>query len=158
MTIEVIQCLTSRIPQYIIDRNATLQNHNKSGNQDFLEYSIPEEICDTDIDYYECEYTTINVNAYERNVKARKACLDHYGFYCFVCGASLEKVYGSIAQSFIHVHHIIPLSRIKKGYLVNGVQDLRPVCPNCHAILHRQYMGKNISIEELQRLIRSENL
>jgi|ERR1700734_3962751 len=37
---------------------------------------------------------------------------------------------------FIHVHHLRQLSDIRKEYLVDPIKDLRPVCPNCHAVLH----------------------
>ena len=50
----------------------------------------------------------------------------------------MTKVYGEIAKGFIHVHHLIPLSEIKENYQVNPKTDLIPVCPNCHAMLHRQ--------------------
>ena len=45
--------------------------------------------------------------------------------------------YGPIGQEFIHVHHLTPLSEIRKSHKVDGAKDLRPVCPNCHAMLHR---------------------
>jgi 5-methylcytosine-specific restriction protein A len=48
-----------------------------------------------------------------------------------------EKVYGAIGKKYIHVHHVIPLSEIRKEYALDPVKDLVPVCPNCHAIIHR---------------------
>ena len=58
---------------------------------------------------------------------------------------SRAKVYGDIGKGFIHVHHLTPLWDIRQGYEVNPVKDLRPVCPNCHAMLHR---GTPYTIEE----------
>jgi predicted HNH restriction endonuclease len=46
--------------------------------------------------------------------------------------------YGDIGQGFIHIHHLIPLSGIKQDYRLNPETDLIPVCPNCHAMLHRR--------------------
>lgn len=86
--------------------------------------------------YYEGATKTISVNAYERNPEARRKCIEHYGYDCFVCGFNFEKVYGEIGKGYIHVHHLKPLSEIKEGYLVDPIKDLRPVCPNCHALLH----------------------
>ena len=37
---------------------------------------------------------------------------------------------------YIHVHHLRPLSEIKASYVVDPKEDLRPVCPNCHAVIH----------------------
>lgn len=48
------------------------------------------------------------------------------------------KIYGDIAEGFIHMHHLVPLSAVKEDYLLDPVNDLLPVCPNCHAMLHRR--------------------
>jgi len=78
------------------------------------------------------------VNRYERNKKARQACLKHWGYECQVCGMDFAARYGEIGRRFIHVHHQIPLAGIGEGYLVDPILDLKPVCPNCHAMLHRE--------------------
>lgn len=81
-------------------------------------------------------HKTVLVNAYERNPVARARCLLHYGLVCAACGINFGKVYGSVAEGFIHVHHLRILSSISKEYEVDPIQDLRPVCPNCHAVIH----------------------
>lgn len=80
----------------------------------------------------------VTVNKYERDPRARRACLDEYGFKCVVCGLDFEIKYGERGKGFIHVHHLRELSGLGPGYRVNPVEDLRPVCPNCHAMLHTQ--------------------
>lgn len=87
--------------------------------------------------YIEGASKIINVNAYERNEKARLACLSHYGYTCKVCGFNFEKAYGLIGKNFIHVHHVLPISQIKKEYSIDPIKDLIPVCPNCHAMIHK---------------------
>lgn len=89
-------------------------------------------------DYPEGATQQITVNAYERNEQARRDCIEHYGTICLVCETDMARLYGPVAKGVIHVHHIMPLSQVSKGYKVNGVRDLRPVCPNCHTILHRR--------------------
>ena len=74
---------------------------------------------------------------YERNAVNRVLCLSKYGYTCQVCGFNFEKKYGKLGRQFIHVHHIIPVSQMGEGYIVNPEKDLIPVCPNCHAMLHR---------------------
>jgi len=81
---------------------------------------------------------TIIVNSYERNQMARTKCIEHYGAQCLVCSFDFEKEYGEIGKGFIHVHHLTQLSDIKQGYEVDPIKDLRPVCPNCHAMLHKK--------------------
>jgi hypothetical protein len=78
----------------------------------------------------------VTVNAYERNAEARRRCIAHYGCKCLACGFDFEAVYGEIGIGFIHVHHLLPLSEVGDEYVVDPVQDLRPVCPNCHAMIH----------------------
>lgn len=102
-------------------------------------------------DLFEGAKRTITVNSYERNPQARKQCLTHYGHQCSVCGFDFEKVYGDIGKAFIHVHHLKEIASIGESYQINPVTDLRPVCPNCHAMLHRK--NPAYTIEELQQLI-----
>jgi 5-methylcytosine-specific restriction enzyme A len=96
--------------------------------------------------YTEGSVNQVTLTKYERNPFARNACIDHYGFSCTVCNFNFEHVYGSLGKEFIHVHHLIPVSSIKKEYVVDPVADLRPVCPNCHAMLHRKKEGITIEI------------
>lgn len=96
--------------------------------------------------------TSILVNKFERNRVARNECLRHYGYACSACGCLLRDFYGSIAEDFIHVHHLVPLSQIGEDYQVDPIKDLRPVCPNCHSIIHRR--KKALTIEEVRKLLR----
>lgn len=70
---------------------------------------------------------------------------------CCVCGFNFEKIYGEIGVGYIEVHHLKPLNEINEKYQVDPVKDLRPVCPNCHAMLHKA----NVSIDELIIIIRN---
>ena len=79
---------------------------------------------------------TLTVNSYERDERARTACIAHHGFRCAVCDFLFSEKYGGIGEKFIHVHHIIPVSEIGENYLVDPIKDLIPVCPNCHAMIH----------------------
>ncbi len=92
---------------------------------------------------------------YERNPFARAACLKYYGYSCSVCEFNFEKKFGELGKGFIHVHHLTQISNIRESYLVDPVKDLRPVCPNCHAMLHKQ--NPPLTIDELKkRLVSSK--
>jgi len=80
----------------------------------------------------------ILVNAYERNPKARKNCISYYGTSCMICGFDFGATYGEIGEDYVHIHHLIPLSDISAEYEVDPIRDLRPVCANCHAMIHRR--------------------
>jgi 5-methylcytosine-specific restriction protein A len=96
--------------------------------------------------------TTVKVNRYERNLRARKRCLKEHGTACKVCSIDFGQAYSGIADGFIHVHHLVPIASIGKEYRLDPVEDLVPVCPNCHAMLH---YGANPprSVEELRSLL-----
>ncbi len=104
---------------------------------------------------FEGAVSKIVVNRYERDKKARTACIEHYGCHCAVCGFDFEKVYGPIGQNKIHVHHLIPLSEIRQEYKIDPVRDLRPVCPNCHLIIHSK--REPFTIDEVREQIRSSS-
>lgn len=94
---------------------------------------------------------TVQINAYERNPKARVQCIAHHKAVCAVCGFRFDAVYGTLAEKLIHVHHLKPLSAIGKKYVVDPINDLRPVCPNCHAVIHMG--GECRSIEDARGMI-----
>ncbi|MBL8154259.1 MAG: HNH endonuclease [Anaerolineae bacterium] len=97
----------------------------------------------------------VTVNRYERDPKARAACIKYYGAFCQVCAFDFGLVYGEIGEGFIHVHHIDPIaSHSGSEYHIDPIRDLRPVCPNCHAMLHRQ--SPPLTLEELQIEIRRQ--
>ena len=80
----------------------------------------------------------IEVNRYERNPINRELCLSAKGYQCAICGFDFQKTYGDIGEKYIHVHHIVPVSKMSEQYMIDPIRDLIPVCPNCHAMLHRQ--------------------
>jgi 5-methylcytosine-specific restriction protein A len=86
--------------------------------------------------YWEGAVRQIAVDAYERDPRARKACLAHHGRACGICGFDFGNSYGELGRDFIHVHHLRPLGEIREEHRIDPAKDLIPVCPNCHAMLH----------------------
>ena len=107
----------------------------------------PDEVTSDEV-YPEGSVCQVTVDAYERNPEARRRCIEYYGYGCSVCGLIFESQYGSVGSHFIHVHHLRSLSEIRAEFNVDPVRDLRPVCPNCHAMIHRRVPP--YSIEEIQ--------
>lgn len=93
----------------------------------------------------------VNVNAFERNQTARAICIRHHGAVCSVCGFDFERTYGAMGRGFIHVHHLLDLAEIAMEYQVDPINDLAPVCPNCHAMLHTQRPA--LAIAEMQVIV-----
>jgi predicted HNH restriction endonuclease len=111
---------------------------------------LPEEIAATTA-LTEGAICRVSVSVYERNPEARRCCIERYGTSCSIYGFSFGAMYGEVAEGYIHVHHLRPLSEIGGGYVVDPIEDLRPVCPNCHAILHRRLPA--YSIEEVRTFL-----
>ncbi len=59
--------------------------------------------------------------------------------------------YGPEMAGFIHVHHLTPLATVGPDYNIDPIGDLRPVCPNCHAVIHRR--DPPYTIDEVQSLM-----
>ena len=117
-------------------------------SDDILGNLLPEEV-DTPEQYLEGASRTVSVNSYERNSDARKKCIEHYGYKCAICSFDFEAFYGAIGKNYIHVHHMTPLAEIRKEYVLNPIEDLIPVCPNCHAIIHRTRPA--LTVEQLRQ-------
>jgi predicted HNH restriction endonuclease len=119
-------------------------------NQELIEI-YPDDIEDESEDLFEGAKKQTTVNAYERSSQARKECIEYYGYKCQICDFDFEKVYGDIGKGFIHVHHIVDISTIGENYKIDPIKDLIPVCPNCHAMLHKRKPA--YSIKEIKDLI-----
>ena len=108
----------------------------------------PEEV-PFESNLYEGAARTVSILSRQRSARARKRCLGHYGYDCAVCGFNFERVYGEIGRKFIHVHHLTSLAKAKGSQKIDPIDDLRPVCPNCHAMLHSQ--NPEMAIKELKK-------
>lgn len=91
----------------------------------------------------------VSVNMHERNPAARKKCIEYYGTACAVCGIELGYIYGEKFSGKIHVHHLNPISDYDEEHDIDPINDIRPVCPNCHMVIHCA-QDKPYSIEEVK--------
>lgn len=138
-----ITALKLHITYYEKLQNITMKKQRKLlkevENIRIMNVVYPDEITRNESkDIVEGTKKRVIVNIYERDSKARLECLKEFGYICRICEFDFEKKYGDIGKEFIHVHHLLPLSEIKKEYKVNPIKDLIPVCPNCHAMLHKR--------------------
>jgi hypothetical protein len=114
-------------------------------------FRIPEEV-PPDVAFREGNVTRVEVNRYERDREARVACIAFHGARCGICDFDFGRAYGPEFDGYIHVHHCRPLSQVGREYAVNPTEDLLPVCPNCHAIVHAG--GKCRDVGEVKELVR----
>ncbi len=96
----------------------------------------PVSNLERDDEFYEGSLRRISVEVRERDAAARKACIAKHGAKCFICGFDFGKFYGPEADGFIHVHHREMLSKSTAKRKVDPINDLVPLCPNCHSVVH----------------------
>lgn len=83
----------------------------------------------------------VAADRFERSRAARNACIAAHGTTCSICGFDFGTTYGEQAKGMIHVHHITPLHEIGAQHEVDPIEDLIPVCANCHMVLHSKPGG-----------------
>lgn len=91
------------------------------------------------------------VNYYERKPALRMKAIEHYGTVCKVCGFDFMATYGERGKGYIDVHHLVPISRLKKETKVNPITDMTVLCANCHRMIHRN-KDDVLSVDELKRI------
>jgi len=111
----------------------------------------PCRVAESPSGYTEGKEKTVTSTRYERDEKARASCIAYYGARCCICGFDFEETYGPAGKGYIHVHHEVPVAEREGTYQVDPIKDLKPVCPNCHAIIH---LGDQLlSVDEVRDLI-----
>ncbi|WP_062749574.1 HNH endonuclease [Erwinia persicina] len=118
-------------------------------------YATVEEAFSYSLDlvekYYEGQPRERLITYYERDPIARRKCIEYHGLSCKACGFNFKEVYGDLGGNYIHVHHKVKLSSIKKRYAVDPIKDLVPLCANCHSMIH---IGTEMkTVEDLKKII-----
>ena len=126
-----------------------LSSRDQVKNKTTIDKLPTEEIFDQQQYYKEGKIVEVFVNRFERNHKARIECIKHYGDSCFICNFNFGNFYGDSAKGFIHVHHKRQLSDIGEEYEVDPINDLIPLCANCHSVIH--LAKPMLSIEHLKK-------
>ena len=98
--------------------------------------------------YVEGRSETLLVNRYERDPRNRRAAIEKHGVRCFGCKLEMRDRYGVIADGFIHIHHTKPISSVG-GPQTPHLDDLIPLCPNCHAVVHLQ--NPPMTVEQIRK-------
>jgi 5-methylcytosine-specific restriction protein A len=102
--------------------------------------------------YVEGKSKNVTYKTYDRSAEARRKCIRHHGYNCSVCGFNFGDGYGELGVSYIEVHHLNQIADAGEEYMINPVEDLRPVCANCHRMLHKT--RPPLAIEELRKRLR----
>ena len=98
----------------------------------------------------------------KRSKKLRDAAIDYYQdddgkLFCTVCGFCFEDCYGNTGKGFIEIHHEKPIYQYSSGgfesFIKEAIKNVKPVCSNCHRMIHRNYKNP-LSIIELKAFIK----
>jgi 5-methylcytosine-specific restriction protein A len=138
------------IPQDVADPLEELWEKHVRGlglNPVAREYTSDKEVTV----YIEGARRKVLASRLERSASARAACINAKGVRCLCCRVDFGERYGTLGKGFIHVHHQDLLASGGRRE-VNPIEDLFPVCPNCHAMLHRS--NPPMTIEEVRRRLR----
>lgn len=95
-----------------------------------------------------------------RSKKLRAAALAYYTenrrIACHVCGFDFQECYGELGNGYIQLHHEKPICQYSdegfNKYLRDAVKDMKPVCANCHCMIHRN-KDAPLTLEELKEAI-----
>ncbi len=147
--------IMSYIRQYLIRSGDKLTFSRPIGNNDVysIEYEegytphLPGE--ESLINSMEGAVRRISVNQYERDPRCRTQAIQKHGVRCFGCRLELAEMYGIIARGYIQIHHVKPVS---SGITKTKIDDLIPLCPNCHIIVHLK--DPPLTVNELKDIIR----
>lgn len=91
-----------------------------------------------------------------RNPALRQACINKYGYQCQCCGMNFAEMYGELLGArFIEVHHLQMLSTYDESRPQDYVENLVPLCANCHAMIHH-IAGSEHPLRDLRQAYRGE--
>ena len=101
-----------------------------------------------------------NIQMYERSKKLREAAINRNiingHLECTVCSFDFYAVYGEKGRGYIEIHHQKPIFQYKDQdttkFLEQALQNVVPVCSNCHRMIHR---AKNapMPVEVLRQVV-----
>lgn len=92
---------------------------------------------------------------YERDPENRRKAIEYHGTVCKICKFDFEKAYGERGRGYIEIHHIKPLSILEEKTIIDPINDLIPVCANCHRMIHRQ-KDNILSVNDMKELVKSQ--
>ena len=79
---------------------------------------------------------------FRRNPGLRQAAIERFGLGCVACKIEFGEIYGAAGDGYIEIHHLNPLAERKDIALgvpkMTSVDDVVPLCANCHRVVHRQ--------------------
>ena len=89
----------------------------------------------------------------ERSIRLKNAAREYYSnkeglLYCDCCNFEFGHFYNpTLYSTCIEFHHLKPLYQYEdediNKTIEDALQNLIPVCPNCHRVIHKHHIGKD---------------
>lgn len=104
---------------------------------------------------------TRSIQARERSSRLRMIAIEHFThnnmISCDCCGFNFPTVYGqTYGKDCIEIHHIKPIFQYQgdtfEQLVADALQNLLPVCPNCHRVIHKNHIGSNNIVEFINEM------
>lgn len=97
-----------------------------------------------------------------RSAALRNAAIAYYSeggeLRCAVCDFSFAEKYGVLGEGFIEIHHEKPICEYEQDgneqFISEAVKDVKPLCANCHRMVHRNRKSL-LTVDELKQIIAS---
>lgn len=110
----------------------------------------------------EGKVTTKTVVIRERSRKLRESAIEYFKvddkIKCSICGFEFAVTYGDYGKGYIEIHHKKPVYQYGdkniETVLKEALENLAPVCANCHRMLHHQ---KGITFDEVKKIYEDNN-
>ena len=107
---------------------------------------------------------SVTAQIYERSRLLRDRAIEHYTrngiIVCAACGFDFYKTYGELGHGYIEIHHQKPVYQYVEAdfsrLVTLAINDLIPLCANCHRIVHRK-KGNPLSVQELVDILANQN-
>jgi hypothetical protein len=103
----------------------------------------------TALEFSEGERSQRETAFFRRNTRLRKEAIKRLGMQCVVCRLDFGERYGSAGKGYIEVHHLNPLAErtdtIAGTPIMTKLNEVVPVCANCHRVLHRRRPAMTIA-------------
>lgn len=118
------------------------------------------EFVDENLTISEGKEKIIETKSYQRSNKLRNIAIEHYTqkgrIKCKACCFDFESFYGEHGRGFIEIHHQKPVFMFGedefKKTIESALQNVIPVCANCHRMIHRKTTSQ-LTLQELKNLI-----
>lgn len=112
------------------------------------------ELFDENILINEWIQKVINVKTYNRSDRLRNIAINHFKksdwkLYCECCSFCFDLFYwAEISKNYIEIHHKRPIFQYEwediNVKIENALNNLSPLCSNCHRMIHRDKNTKKI--------------